>query len=144
MKSILSKAAIVAVLTLSAAPAFAQWTITYKNGPSHTKGGSQCISFTAGNILNFPSSGTWTSSTFPYGGNWVVDGKDLRFYGSYNSNGDFIAHHGVYNASKGTYSGGYDEFASDLTPQDDGTFTMKDTGCTAAKVSPHNSNSPTK
>ena len=128
-----------AVTLLSAAPAGANFSGSYTAkfylGPSHTYSNSECITFTNdGSILGFPDSGTWSSSTYVngWGGNFVVDGNDLRWYGTYDNNSGTTSAHGkLKNGIPG--KGGLDDFIPStppITPNGSGIYKMT-AGCTA-------------
>jgi hypothetical protein len=142
-------AVLAAAIIAAASPALAtingDYTVTYLSGPSHTATATQCLQFTPAKksdyIIGFPHSGTWTATTFSgYGGNFVEDGSDLRFYGTFNSGAGVIVHH-----VKGG-KGGFDDFAptsTGATASNDGDVTLVK-GCAAASRLPAKSGvSPT-
>ena len=120
-------------LTLSLPPAIpamagfsGDYTIYFHEGPTHERAGSYCMTFTnTANIDGFPDSGTWTAPDNSTG-NFVVDGKMLRWYG-YQANGDpFISgYNTIRNDVPG--KGGYELWLPDRppTPDGDGTTNMK-------------------
>jgi hypothetical protein len=111
------------------------YTLTYLSGPSHTPTGVQCLQFTqsTGSIVGFKRSGTWVATTFGgFSGNWVEDGSDLRFYGTFGSGTGVIAHH-VTVSAQAVLKGGFDDFAplsSGATANNDGRITLQ-AGCAA-------------
>jgi hypothetical protein len=129
----------------SAAPKLTgDYTVTYLSGPTHTATATQCLVFTnTSGILGFTNSGTWVASTFSgFGGNFVVDGKDLRFYGTFGGGAGVVAHHAT-KAGSG-YKGGFDDFAvSGPTASNDGNITLKP-GCTAVATARSAHASPTR
>jgi hypothetical protein len=103
------------------------YTISYFVGPNHNETGSLCAVFSVtGNIDGFAASGTWRSPDVPgMGGNYVVDGTTLRFYGTYNNGLDTINHYATITDKGG--QGGFDRWFSGvapLTPIDDGTIVI--------------------
>jgi len=132
---------------VAAAPAFAfsgTYSVTFYNGPSHSVGSTQCIDFTStGGVLGFTDSGTWDSSTFSgWGGNYVVDGKELRWYGTYDSGADVTNFYNKYKRKTGPGAGGFDEWtvsAPPITAVGDGITTMT-SGCTASVHRPQSAN----
>jgi hypothetical protein len=142
-------ALLAATIMAAASPALAtikgDYTITYLSGPSHTETATQCLDFTpakkADYIVGFPHSGTWTATTFSgFSGNFVQDGSDLRFYGTFAGGSGVIAHH----VKGGT--GGFDDFSptsTGATASNDGAVTLVK-GCAAASRLPAKSGvSPT-
>jgi hypothetical protein len=120
------------------------YTLTYLSGPSHTASATQCVVFTNNSgIVGFKNSGTWVASTFAgFGGNFVVDGKDLRFYGTYSGGAGVVAHHAAKSGSG--YKGGFDDFAvSGPTANNDGNITLTK-GCTAVVATHAAHASPTR
>jgi hypothetical protein len=119
------------------------YTVSYFSGPSHSLSGTQCLVFTpTGGIVGFPNSGTWVATTFSgFGGNFVVDGADVRFYGTFGGGTGIVAHHG-----KGkVVSGGFDDFSGTsggATAANDGNMTLVK-GCGDARVQPRSGVSPT-
>jgi hypothetical protein len=109
---------------LASAPATAlfsgTYTVTFYIGPSHTQENSQCVTFTnTGGIAGFPDSGTFDSSTYAdWGGNFVVDGKDLRWYGIFDDgSGEWKGVTDAHNRIKSgvpAIRGGFDEW--DVSP----------------------------
>jgi hypothetical protein len=119
---------------IAAVPAVAglsgNYTVTFYDGPGHEKNSSICVTFTnTGNILGFPDSGTWVEyEDSGVGGNFVVDGNKLRWYGTAGS--EVL---NFYNTIKDDVpgTGGYDawaESAPPITPYGDGITKMK-AGC---------------
>ena len=109
------------------------YSLSYLSGPSHTLTATQCLVFTAGSIGGFPHSGTWVATTFAgFAGNWIQDGKDLRFYGTFGGGGGVIAHH-VNVTKKTPYKGGFDDFPPSAPPtySNDGQVTLTP-GCALA------------
>jgi hypothetical protein len=103
------------------------YTVSYFAGPTHNETGSICLVFTpTGNIAGFADSGTWRSPDVPgMGGNYILDGTTLRFYGTYNNGLDTINHYATVTDKSG--QGGYDRWFSGiapLTPIDDGTLVI--------------------
>jgi hypothetical protein len=138
-------------LLFSATSAFAgfhgAYTLVFFEGPSHSETGSECVSFKhTGSIEGFSNSGTWTSSTFPgWGGNFVIDHGNLRFYGTYNSGGGATNFYAQVNGTTVTGKG-FDEWVvSDepITPTSDGTIAMS-AGCGAAAAARPRHSSPGK
>jgi hypothetical protein len=120
------------------------YTISYLSGPSHTLSATQCLVFTnTGGIIGFPNSGTWVATTFSgFGGNFVVDGSDIRFYGTFGGGTGIIAHHGKGGK---LIKGGFDDFtgtSGGATAANDGAITMTK-GCDDARVLPRSGVSPT-
>jgi hypothetical protein len=126
----------VASTLVSAATAVAglngDYTLIFYSGPSHQKSASYCITFTnTGTIDSFPDSGTWEQSgDSGWGGNFVVDGNVLRWYGTY-SNGTGATN--FYNKIKNDIpgKGGFDEWnvsAPPITAVVDGITRLK-AGC---------------
>ena len=79
-------------------------------------------------MLGFPDSGTWTSTTFDdWGGTFIVDGKDLRFYGTYLGGGRATNFHIKINDGILGAKGGFDEWVvgDPPSPTEDGEFTLK-------------------
>lgn len=116
----------------SAAGLSGDYTVTFYDGPSHQKTNSLCITFTnTGDILGFPDSGTWAvSNDSGIGGNFVVDGKRLRWYGT-GENGSEVLN--FYNTIRNDVPGrgGFDDWqegAPPITPFGDGTTKMS-AGC---------------
>ncbi|HLY06334.1 MAG TPA: hypothetical protein VKR31_11360 [Rhizomicrobium sp.] len=134
--NLFASAALGALALISAAPALAgfsgEYTMVFYSGPTHEKTGTECVTFTnTGNILGFPDSGTWTSSTLSgWGGNFVVDGKTLRWYGTLQ---EATAATNAYNKIKNDVPGmgGFDEWNvsnSPITAVNDGTQRLRP-GC---------------
>jgi hypothetical protein len=103
------------------------YTVSYFAGPTHSETGSLCAVFTAtGTIDGFVNSGTWRSPTVSgMGGNYVLDGTILRFYGTYNNGLDTLNHYATVTDKGG--QGGYDQWFSGiapLTPIHDGTIVI--------------------
>jgi hypothetical protein len=120
------------------------YTVSYLSGPSHTLTGTQCLVFTpTGGIVGFPNSGTWVATTFSgFGGNFVVDGSDVRFYGTFGGGTGIIAHHGKGGK---VIAGGFDDFSGTsggATAANDGNMTLVK-GCDGARVPPRSGVSPT-
>ncbi|HLY06333.1 MAG TPA: hypothetical protein VKR31_11355 [Rhizomicrobium sp.] len=131
-----ASAALGAAALISAAPASAgfsgEYTIVVFSGPTHEKTASYCLTFTnTGNIQDFPDSGTWQAQGDPYwGGNFVVDGNVLRWYGT-TSNATEVMN--FYNTIKDDVPGrgGFDDWfvsAPPITAIDDGTQRLRP-GC---------------
>jgi hypothetical protein len=142
-------AALGAVAQISALPASAgfsgDYTIIFYSGPAHHKTGKECVTFTnTGNIVGFPDSGTWTSSTLSgWGGNFVVDGKILRWYGTFQ---EATAATSTYNRIENDIPGrgGFDEWnvsTPPITAVNDGTTSLRP-GCKVHQV--RHSGSPTR
>ena len=130
----------VALPLLAAAPAVGNFSGTYTAkfylGPSNVYTNSECITFTStGSIAGFPDSGTWDSSTYTngWGGNFVVDGRDLRWYGTYNSNAGTTSAHNKIKNGVPAGKGGIDDFIPTVPPvtaNDSGILKMV-AGCSA-------------
>ena len=125
--------AFAAVLALPASAGFSgEYTIVFYSGPTHERTGSECVTFTnTGNILGFPDSGTWNSSTVgDWAGNFIADGNVLRWYGTYShGTGATNAYNKIINDVPG--SGGFDEWnvsPAPITAVNDGTQRLK-RGC---------------
>jgi hypothetical protein len=125
----------------AAATAFASgfsgtYTISYLSGPSHTLTAQQCLTFTqTSNVLGFPNSGTWNSSTFSgWGGNFIVDGTDMRFYGTFGGGTGVTNHYA--SLKNGVLNGkGFDDWAVSappITASNDGKIKFK-LGCSLAR-----------
>jgi hypothetical protein len=128
----------VAVAMGSAMPVSAglsgDYTLAFYSFPTHEKTATQCVTFTnTGGILGFPDSGTWDSSTVAdWGGNFVVDGKMLRWYGTAEGGAEVT---NFYNKIKNDVpgKGGFDDWypsAPPITANNDGITTMRP-GCRA-------------
>jgi hypothetical protein len=143
ISTLLKLSALALPALLAAAPAAASfsgtYTVTFYIGPSHTKMNSQCVTFTnTGNVAGFPDSGTFASSTFAdWGGNFVVDGRDLRWYSTFDDGsgrwkGVVNAHSRIKNDVPAT-RGGFDEWDDSeppINPESDG-ITKLVAGCGA-------------
>ena len=60
------------------------WNVTFFLEPTRGVGATQCIVFklVPGTVAGVPTSGTWTSPTFPgWNGQWVQLGDKVRFFG---------------------------------------------------------------
>lgn len=60
------------------------WRVTFYLEPLRAVGASQCIVFTLvpGTVAGSPTSGTWTSPTFPgWSGQWIQQGDHVRWFG---------------------------------------------------------------
>jgi hypothetical protein len=124
-------ASLVSATAVQARVFHGNYTVTYFAGPNHSATGSTCMVFTpTGGIDGFTDSGTWKSPTVAgMGGNYVLDGTTLRFYGTYNSGFDTINHYATVTDKGG--QGGYDLWFSGvapLTPIHDGTIVINK-GC---------------
>jgi hypothetical protein len=125
---------------LFASPALAlfggNYTLTYYDGRHHKQGGSVCLSFTqTSNVFFFRDSGTWNSPDFDgWGGNFIVDGKYLRFYGTYpDSTGGYGVTNFYYRLDTGR--GGFDQWTFSPAPIQalgDGLITLV-SGCTRGR-----------
>jgi hypothetical protein len=118
---------------VSTAPAAAglsgDYTLKVFSGPSHQHSASICIVFTnTGNIDGFPDSGTWAVyEGATTGGNFVVDGNMLRWYGTVSPGTEVL---NFYNRIKSDVPGrgGFDDWrvsSPPITAIDDGTTRMK-------------------
>jgi len=74
-----------ATLSFAASPTVAgSWRIYFRLEPLRSAGGIQCVTFTTvpGTVSGVPTSGTWTSSTFPgWFGQWIQLGDHVRWFG---------------------------------------------------------------
>jgi hypothetical protein len=116
----------------SAMPAAAglsgDYTVKLYPGPSHQHNTSICIVFTnTDNIDGFPDSGTWAEYESPsLGGNFVVDGNKLRWYGTASGTNVLNFYNRIKNDVPG--SGGFDSWlvsSPPITAINDGTTRMK-------------------
>ena len=60
------------------------WNVSFFLEPARATGATQCIVFTLvpGTVGGVPTSGTWTSPTFPgWSGQWVLLGDHVRWFG---------------------------------------------------------------
>jgi hypothetical protein len=121
-----------AALALLAAPSSAkvlrgQFTVHYFSGPTHAEANSACVIFTqTGGIDGFPDSGTWKVKQFG-GGNFVVDGNVIRFYGTYDKDAKVINHQVDATTMTGSYDA-WNRSAIPVTPVGDGTLQVQ-AGC---------------
>ena len=121
-----------AALALAMTPAGAkvlrgQFTVHYFSGPTHAESNSVCVIFTqTGDIAGFPDSGTWKVKQFG-GGNFVVDGNTIRFYGTYGKDTKVINHQVDATTMTGSYDA-WNRSAIPVTPVDDGTLQVQ-AGC---------------
>jgi hypothetical protein len=98
--------ATIVLLLATAVPAAAKfegrYTVNFFSGPDHEWRGTQCVDFLfTGNVLGFPNSGTWTFEGLPnWQGYYVVDGKELRWYGSTNDQYPY------FTANRNKFKGG--------------------------------------
>jgi len=122
----------------TAAPAQAKfdgpYTLTFFKGPDHQQAASYCISFAfTGDIQGFPHSGTFTASGYshPWAGYYIVDGKDLRWFGVAGRRYITNFHNPIKDGIPG--GGGFDEWQNHrgvVTAVGDGITTLV-AGCTA-------------
>lgn len=60
------------------------WNVTFFLEPARSTGATQCVVFklVPGTVGGVPTSGTWTSTTFPgWSGQWVQLGDHVRWFG---------------------------------------------------------------
>ena len=127
-----------------------EYLITYYN-TSGSETAEQCLYSTSDPPFG-TDSGYWYATSFSgFGGNWIVEGKDLRFYGGYG-----------YSSSAGTYSGyvtqqgkiakkgvktkgyGFDDFSDTLYASNDGTYTLESDASCDDHVVRHHGVDPTR
>ena len=123
---------LVAVASPASASFSGTYSVTFFGGPTHVEGSTQCLTFTqTSDVLGFPDSGTWDSSTFgDWGGSYIVDGKDLRIFGTYAGGTGVTNLHIKIKSGSPRGKGGFDEWdvGDPPTPVDDGIFTLT-AGC---------------
>ena len=99
------------------------YTMQLFSGPDHQALDPTCVTFVkTGGVVDFKSSGTWSVGD-TIAGNYVADGKDLRWYGV--RTGSQIALN--FHADVRTGKGGFDLWLfsdSPITAGDDGTLTL--------------------
>jgi hypothetical protein len=125
------RAAILGAISIAAftAPAGAvgfrpgQYTVTLFSGPDHQALNPFCVTFVkTGGVVGFRSSGTWSVGDL-IAGNYVADGKDLRWYGVRTGTQIALNFHTDLKSGKG----GFDLWLfsdSPITADDDGTLTL--------------------
>jgi hypothetical protein len=100
-----------------------QYTLTLFSGPDHQALSPSCVTFVkTGGVVGFKSSGTWSVGD-TIAGNYVADGKDLRWYGV--RTGTQIALNFHTDVKSG--NGGFDLWLfsdAPITAGDDGTLTL--------------------
>ncbi len=60
------------------------WNVTFILEPARSTGATECVVFklVPGTVAGVPSSGTWTSPTFPgWSGQWIQLGDHVRWFG---------------------------------------------------------------
>lgn len=100
-----------------------QYTMQLFSGPDHTALNPTCATFvkTSG-VEGFKSSGTWSVGD-TIAGNYVADGKDLRWYGVRAGTQIALNFHADTKSGKG----GFDLWLfsdTPITPVDDGLVTL--------------------
>ena len=114
MKRLVS-AVLVALPLLSAVPAWAnfsgEYTLVFLSGPQHYKSASYCMVFiNTGSIYGFPNSDTWQErDSADWGGNFVVDGNTLRWYGTIAGGTEVMNFYNNLNGSD-PGKGGFDDW----------------------------------
>ena len=122
------------------------YTLSYLSGNTHTLTATQCVIFTpvAKKVLSFSNAGTWVAATYPgFGGTFIRDGTDLRFYGTWNGGTNVISHHATVVAA-GIKGGFADFLTATSTAVNDGRITLT-AGCTATgRPASHSGTDPTR
>lgn len=82
---LLLSSAISASVVQAGSPSVAgSWRVTFFLEPARSTGATQCVVFTLapGTVAGVPTSGTWTSPTFPgWSGQWIQLGDHVRWFG---------------------------------------------------------------
>jgi len=82
---VLAASAISAPLAQAGSPSvIGSWNVTFFLEPNRATGATQCIVFSLvpGTVAGVPTSGTWTSPTFPgWRGQWIQLGDHVRWFG---------------------------------------------------------------
>lgn len=82
---LLATSAICAPLAQAGSPSVVgSWNVTFFLEPARSTGATQCIVFklVPGTVAGVPTSGTWTSPTFPgWAGQWIQLGDHVRWFG---------------------------------------------------------------
>jgi hypothetical protein len=118
---------------IAATPAVAgfsgNWTLEVYSGQTHSHNVNLCMVFTnTGNIDGFPDSGTWAQYESPtFGGNFIVDGNTLRWYGTAYAGAEAVNFYNhIENGVPG--GGGFDDWyvsSPPITPLNDGVTRLK-------------------
>lgn len=115
--------AVVATPTAAAGFKPGQYTMQLFSGPDHQALNPTCATFVkTGGVVGFKSSGTWSVGD-TIAGNYVADGKDLRWYGVRTGTQITLDFHADVKSGKG----GFDLWLfsdSPITGADDGTVTL--------------------
>lgn len=133
--ALLAAPLLLSLTSVSEAAFHGQYTLTFFDNAAHSQAASQCIKFVhTGTVQDFPNSGTWSSPTYSdWGGNFLIDHGNLRFYGTYSS-GTAITNFSGQFKNGGIIGLGYDEWyptVQPITPNTDGVFTLVP-GCSSA------------
>jgi hypothetical protein len=111
---------LVAAISMFSTPIFGEepklegtWSFTFYSEPHHAATATQCVVFKT--IRTEPSgeerSGTWTSPSFPFQGEWQQDGDHIQWYGFTTGGGLALSFFG-HMPSDTTISGEFNTFFS--------------------------------